>query len=359
MKKSLLLLALLGANAMAAPIMYGQMNAEMRYIDQDADGRRPVTTVAQTYNLPSRLGAFGSFKSEDFDTTINYIGEFGIMTRSGNSSATDAISIRLANVAFTNELGTFTIGRQYTATALDPLLIDPLYNTGAAALSLDQWLDIKNAMPFMGVYSRLFQDAIKYATPVFAGFQLQVSVDNNSVEENKKVAHSSDTDYSATYYSAQLAYNLALGESKTKMGVGFVKGTGIAYNTPLWINTENEERYSVFVHSIVGPWAFNAYYAKTDFTKYETTNEYTITNMSAGAAYTFEKNKLALTYANAVYETPSDEQTQYQVALGYQRNIHPNVIVTATGSYVDISFDKTTANDNKAYVAAIGTMLNF
>ncbi len=371
MRKTLCLLALMSANAIAAPTFYGKMNFEMRYIDQDAEGRRAEVIGAATKNLPPRLGMIGFFKSEDLDTTIMYFGEMGYHTWGSDSDfGGGEMKLRLAGVSFENTFGKAIIGRHYPAGDLVGTEIDPLVDTGVSGQGLDQYYDVAGAKSFNGVgyYSRYFQDAFTYKTPVMKGFQLAATVDNNSRQDTKAIKYTYDSgssvttlaeEYSGTYYSLLATYNLELFGTKTKFFLGGVKGAGLSFNAAHLINTQSEERAYAAFNTTYKDLQFGAYYATSEYEKYNSEDVYNTTNMMVAGSYKFDRNSVGATYSRAEFKAPTDTTTQSQIALGYKRFLAKSVALTVNAARMDIDHDSATTTDNIAYIGTVGTALNF
>lgn len=365
------LLALLSVNAIAAPKFYGKMNFEMRNVDQDAEKRRNEVIAAATKNLPPRVGMIGFFKSEDLDTSIMYFGEMGYHTWGDDDDfGGGEVKLRLAGVSFENKYGKAVIGRHYPVGDLVGALLDPFVDTGVSGQGMDQYYDIDSAKTFNGIgyYSRYFQDAFTYKSPVFKGLQVSASVDNNSRQNTDQVKYNYDSgssitvlaeDYSATYYSLLASYDFSIQDAKIKLYTGGVKGSGLSLNVGHLINTQDEERFYAAASGEYKGVTLSTYYASTDFEKYESTEKYKTTNLMLAASYKFDRNSVALSYSKSVFESPTDESEQDQIALGYRRHMTKEVAVTLNFAQFDINHDVDKASDNTAYSTTIGTALNF
>lgn len=356
----LALCALASLAVNAAPVFYGKINFEARYIDQDASSKRSEVIAAATKNLPPRLGMFGTIKPDELDATVTYFGEMGYHTWA--NSGLGEVKVRLAGASLDFEkFGKITIGRHYSPTELIGAEIDPLMNTGASGVGLDQYFDIQGARTFNGIgyYSRYFQDTMSYKTPLFKGLQLALAVDNNSRQENSKIkilSTDSETAYSATYYSALLTYDFEFSGLKNKFFASYVKGNGLAYSFAHSSNIDQDERMQIAFKTNYNLWNFAAHYGKEDVTKSTDHNvEPSNKLMFLTAFYNSERHLLGVTYSRASYDDDngSDDVVQTQYALGYQYHLTKGAELTATLAQFD------TDTDNKAKSLILGTALNF
>ncbi len=231
-------------------------------------------------------------------------------------------------------------------------------NTSASGVGLDQYFDISGARTFNGIgyYSRYFQDAISYKTAQWEGWQLAFTVDTNSRSENNKVKVVTDTEYSATYYSAFASYDFGVKELKNKLYLSAVKGNGLAYNPAHSIEVDQDQRWQVALKSTLKAFTLGLHYGEQSLTK---ASNHTIRPSNAlgfvALSYNSERQLVGLSYSVAKYadDLGKGKVTQSQLALGYQYHLTKGADLTATVAH----FDNGVAN--KANSVMLGSALNF
>lgn len=365
MKRSSILLGcfLCTSASFAAPIFYGKMNFDARYIDQNVSDRREEVVAASLKNLPPRLGMHGSIKPDELALNVLYFGEFGYHTWSNSGGG--EVKLRMAGVTLDGDVwGKLTIGRHYSPTELIGAEIDPLMNTSASGVGLDQYFDISGARTFNGIgyYSRYFQDAISYKTSSWKGLQFALTVDSNSRSENSKVKVVSDTQYSATYYSAFASYEFELSEFKNKFYLGMVKGSGLSYNfahsssSPYPIEIDRDQRWQVAFKSTYRALTFATHYGEQEVVSHSDHSVKPSNRLGFVAlSYNGPRHLVGLTYSEAKYndDNGKSDVTQSQLALGYQYHLTKGADLTLTLAHYDAD------GGNKAKMAMVGSALNF
>lgn len=176
MKKSLVALALAGAFASAAQAqsieMYGIV--DMGFVQESGGPTGPIpVTTPPTVRLPAgninkltsgaqsgtRLGFKGT---EDLGSGMKalFVLETGIAADKGGFNQANTAFARQSFVGLQSDMGTVTMGRQYTPYFLTMLVGDP-FAAGMAGAAQNM------LMP--GANIRM-NDTVKYTSPVFAGF---------------------------------------------------------------------------------------------------------------------------------------------------------------------------------------------
>lgn len=170
MKKSLVALALAGAFASAAQAqsieMYGIV--DMGFVQESGGPTGPVTTPASPRGSINKLtsgaqsGTRLGFKgTEDLGGGMKalFVLETGIAADKGGFNQNNGFA-RQSFVGLQSDMGTVTMGRQYTPYFLTMLVGDP-FAAGMAGAAQNM------LMP--GANIRM-NDTVKYTSPVFAGF---------------------------------------------------------------------------------------------------------------------------------------------------------------------------------------------
>ncbi len=160
MKKSLIALALAGtfvssAQAQSAVTVYGIVDAGLVSEHGGIDGaKQKLTSGAQS---GTRLGFKGT---EDLGNNMKaiFVLETGIAADAGGFNQSNTAFARQSFLGLQSDLGTLTLGRQYTPYFLTLNAADP-FASGLAGSS-------GNLMANSGIR---MNNAIKYASPVFAG----------------------------------------------------------------------------------------------------------------------------------------------------------------------------------------------
>ncbi|MBL6989260.1 MAG: porin [Bacteriovoracaceae bacterium] len=376
MNKLLLIIAalLFTANAYASPKIYGKVNVETRYVDQDVAGYRKMVPVNTVENLPSRLGILGLYNVKNLGLNIMYFGELGLAPRATTTNVGGILKLRMVGLKFQHRYGEIKIGKAYTAAALVGALIDPLVDTGAAGIGYDQAKDISGVQngnttgSGIGYSSRQFLNVLGYKSPKFYGFQLSVSLDNNYSDELKQ-SSGLNSAYSATYVESLLTYDLELGASKSNLSLGYISGHGTNMLTlDFWGKTiDQENRLIVALKTKLSSFTLAGSYMDTQTEESTTTNEPNISKLFLALQYDLGKHSLIGTFSQAKYDldtakTDADTKTQTQFAFGYKYRFNDKVTFNTTVATFENAEDNAALAatlDNKATSAMIGASLNF
>ena len=176
MKKSLVALALAGAFASAAQAqsieMYGIV--DMGFVQESGGPTGPIpVTTPPTVRLPAgninkltsgaqsgtRLGFKGT---EDLGSGMKalFVLETGIAADKGGFNQANTAFARQSFVGLQSDMGTVTMGRQYTPYFLTMLVGDP-FAAGMAGAAQNMLMPASNIR---------MDNAVKYTSPVFSGF---------------------------------------------------------------------------------------------------------------------------------------------------------------------------------------------
>lgn len=218
MKKTLLAAALVTgfagvAHAESSVTLYGLVDTGYGYTQQK------IST--EGYSLKERtIGARQSVKNgsrwgmkgvEDLGngTSAIFQLESGFNSGNGRSAQDGRLFGRQAYVGLTGESwGTFTLGRQYNAGDAFVAPIDP-FGTG--------WAQAASNSAFGGSVSHRYDNAIKYVSPNFSGFQFGLGVVHDDNKVTKKIGNVETTDKTTasgvTFGAGYNAGALALGAS--------------------------------------------------------------------------------------------------------------------------------------------------
>lgn len=181
MKKSTLTLAcaLSSFNLMAAPTIYGLINKELRYVDQEKEAAKGTFTgVRDVEGFESRLGVKGTHDLKN-EMKADYLIELGLNSFRDNGAG-ERIRIRRAFGKINGNFGSVMIGQEWVPNTLRMLKLDPFTATGAQLLGLESG-DVTGSDPGdFGMRARYFQDLISYATPVFSGTQFSATFDRSN-----------------------------------------------------------------------------------------------------------------------------------------------------------------------------------
>lgn len=201
MKKSLVALVLAGAFSTAA---YAQSAVEMYgIVDMAVVAERggvagPVSKLTSGAQSGTRLGFKGT---EDLGDNMKalFVLETGIAADAGGFNQGGLAFARQSFVGVQSDLGTLTLGRQYTPIFNTMMIADP-FAAGMAGAA-------QNLMPTGGIR---MNNTIKYTSPiVFGGFSTEIAygfgetADSTSKGQESSVA----VHYSAGDLKASLAYN--------------------------------------------------------------------------------------------------------------------------------------------------------
>jgi predicted porin len=175
MKKSLVALALAGAFASAAQAqsieMYGIV--DMGFVQESGGPTGPVTTPASPRGSINKLtsgaqsGTRLGFKgTEDLGGGMKalFVLETGIAADKGGFNQGNGFA-RQSFVGLQSDMGTVTMGRQYTPYFLTMLVGDP-FAAGMAGAAQNMLMPASNIR---------MDNAVKYTSPVFSGFSAEAA----------------------------------------------------------------------------------------------------------------------------------------------------------------------------------------
>jgi predicted porin len=165
MKKSLLVLAIVGAftsaaSAQSSVAIYGI--ADAGFVAERGGGAGSVSKLTSGVASGSRLGFKGT---EDLGggLSASFVLENGLALDTGAATQGGVLFGRQAFVGLgSTGVGTVTLGRQYTPQYLTLAFVDP-FSTGLAG-------DAANIMPNTGDAQSRMNNTVKYATPNLSGF---------------------------------------------------------------------------------------------------------------------------------------------------------------------------------------------
>ena len=364
----ILVLALFSWGAIAAveikaPTIYGKVNKELRYVDQDKEHNYSKFSGVQEGSTGSRLGAKGNLDAENVQ--VGYVLEMGFDSERSTKDTTydDEIYIRIAKATLDMGFGTFQVGQDWTVTGLVGIWLDPLNETGAGQLGAETSRDIKNSELAVGHNSRTLKDYIGYKTPKFAGWQLSIGYDRN--DEQQKSADTGatnstipDNGHAPSTLEGLLSYDGDFGMLKPKLYLGYISTSGSASNddTSMMVGTSLG----------MGDFTLTGMYSKEEKKIITTTStDYEKTMIMGTGQYKLGAHSLALTYGHSSKEqgdkSSGDWKDQTQIALGYFYDINKYVrlsLVAASFKVKDKDDNGTKAkNDAKSVIT--GVRLNF
>jgi hypothetical protein len=363
---------------LSKPTVYGMVNVEQRYIDQDALNYTKTAAGGFTVeNLPSRLGLYGLAHSEDLSgITIGYFLEMGFAPR----QATGDIKLRIAALTLQHSWGRLKMGQAYTATALAARELDPLWNTGAALVGYDQAYDMQGTHNFagLGYSSRWYKDVIEYRTPKWKGLQLAISADRDDDPRLKRTTttatsavHWDTANFPATYYEALLSYNFKGANSyHSKTILGWVKGNGPSYSFEMTDTLGliyGEQRYFIGTYQHFKQFSLGLFYSQVEQGDSDSDKTHEAKRYMATLSYQQEKNRYSLTYGKFHFDsnltgTNSDEKEACQLAIGYQRELHKIAKFTLTAFQYEARHSNpalTSSSNNSAQAVMAGVAITF
>ena len=202
MKKSLVVLALAGAFASAAHAqsaidMYGIV--DMGFVAERGGASGPISKMTSGVQSGTRLGFKGT---EDLGNNLKalFVLETGIAADAGGFNQGNQAFARQSFVGIRqNDLGTVTLGRQYTPIFNTLLIADP-FAAGMAGAA-------QNLMPTGGIR---MNNAIKYKSPVvFGGFSTEIAYGFGETPDSTSRGQESSVaiHYGADDLKVSLAYN--------------------------------------------------------------------------------------------------------------------------------------------------------
>ncbi|MBF0313928.1 MAG: porin [Oligoflexia bacterium] len=300
---SLVLASLCGSTTAAfavdAPIVYGLVKKEIKYINQDsAADRREFYGPTDVDGLEGRLGVKGVIPlGSDFKGVYNL--ELGLNSSLDNAPAADAASderirIRQANgVVGADKCGFFTFGQAYLPGMARMGAYDPLLGTGVQMLGLD----FRYIAGFVAGYPSLtrspFMNLISYATPAWNGLKLTLSFDNNDQTSAARTTTAerwwtTELAYDVEFSGMKLSFTGVYGDQSkdgtkakdemsyfqtgAKLSVDrFAVGLGyywLEYNNPLNAKNVDDKSYMAVVsYRVIDPLLLAANYYMTKFDK--------------------------------------------------------------------------------------------
>lgn len=207
MQKTLLAAALVAgfagvAHAESSVTLYGLADVGYGFKHQSVkiDGVKTTHRYVGAYNGVKNSNRWGLKGSEDLGngTSAIFQLESGFTIGDGRSAQDGRLFGRQAYVGLTGESwGTFTVGRQYNAADAFVSGIDPFQTSFEQAASVST---------FGGSLSDRYDNAIKYVSPSFAGFQFGVGVVH---QDDKTDADGDLSGVRKTGVTAGLGYNNA------------------------------------------------------------------------------------------------------------------------------------------------------
>jgi hypothetical protein len=337
-------LAFLALSAHAAPTLFGFLNKEIRYIDQeDVHHRSTLSVLDENIDYASRLGVKGMHEVDDLK--INYIFEMGI----GSS----ALGIRLANAYIGNDqYGRLMIGQDYTATSLQGLLLDPLVDTGVSLLGYTSAANIANASGgALGYLYRGRYNLLGYKSPVIAGFRVMATRDQmqtgGTVDRTR--GHATNNNSTLPIYNDVLVnYDNKFGGIGLNVSLGYMLAEGE--------NKTFDDAYTVGAKvSVNNMMAFTVYYGMKSFETMASgmtvkkENEYNY--LMGTAAYMHGVHTLAVTYGaygDEIYysDTKAAKTDRNQIALGYKYALGKNALFNVTASKYTVEYEKEGVTGN-------------
>ena len=206
MKKLFIALAITGASvgvahAQSAVEIYGLV--DMGFVAESGTTPLATTKVTPVSKLTSgvqsgtRLGFKGTENLGDGVKAL-FVLETGIAADAGGFNQGNTAFARQSFVGLQSDLGTLTLGRQYTPLFNTMMVADP-FAAGMAGAA-------QNLMPTGGIR---MNNTIKYASPVFSGFSAELAygfgeaVDNSSKGQERSAA----VNYSEADLRLALGYN--------------------------------------------------------------------------------------------------------------------------------------------------------
>jgi predicted porin len=169
MKKTVIALAALGAfagtaSAQTAVTIYGVVDAG--FVAESGGSAGSVKKLTSGVASGSRIGFRGI---EDLGGGLSavFLLENGFAVDNGALGQGGLLFGRQAHVGLTGAFGTVTFGRQYTPQYLTLAFADP-FSTGMAG-------DAANIMPNTGNGSSRMDNAVKYTTPTWGGFNADLA----------------------------------------------------------------------------------------------------------------------------------------------------------------------------------------
>jgi predicted porin len=209
MKKSLVALALAGAFASAAQAqsieMYGIV--DMGFVQESGGPTGPITTPASPKGTINKLtsgaqsGTRLGFKgTEDLGGGMKalFVLETGIAADKGGFNQGGLAFGRQSFVGLQSDMGTVTMGRQYTPYFLTMLVGDP-FAAGMAGAAQNMLMPASNIR---------MDNALKYTSPVFSGFSAEAAYGfgEQADSTSKSQQLGAFLSYSATPVNVRLGY---------------------------------------------------------------------------------------------------------------------------------------------------------
>jgi hypothetical protein len=340
MKKKLLLtctVALTSLTIQAAPTIYGSLNKDLRYIDQeDVHHRSTFSVVDEVSNAPSRLGVKGTHELDG--VSIDYKFEMGI--------GTSALGIRHAHAYIGNKMyGKVVIGQDFTALSRVGGKFDPLADTAVGLAGIHQASNIANAVSKrLGYFYRGRNNLLGYQSPNIAGFQLLYTRDDKQVGGTADRARGHATNNSTslpTHNEILVTYKNKFGGVGLDVYAGYAIGEGPASDKAY------DSLYTVGAKAMFGQISVSALYSMEMIEQMQTTKmkEDEKSYMMASAAYKMGAHTVAATYgaySEDVYynDTQATTKDRNQMALGYKYALGKNAVFNVTASQYSVEYKK-------------------
>jgi hypothetical protein len=345
MKNLLLSLTLLLATnmtfAMEGPTLYGLINKEYRYVDQDDEALSTSSTgVTDVDGFESRLGAKGSHSPKD-NLKVNYKIELGINSQRDGANA-ERIRIRLAQADLAGKYGTLTIGQAWTPNTIKMLKLDPLTGTGAQLLGLESADFVGNVSGKYGVKANYFKDLLTYTSPEMGGMQAYLTQYKSSADLSNSSAVSTVSEvvlaYNSKWFNPHFTYgkeelrgdnenadsywNLAARFNFDKMTVALGMGKEVVGKSGT-TDIEYDHMLATFSYMMNNRLTIAANYGSTDFgNKGSTTGDQT--QFAIGPICKLSKNfKTRLIYKNI----KRTADTASELGLATKKENKANVII--------------------------------
>lgn len=236
MKKTLLAAALVAgfagaAHAESSVTLYGLADVGYGFKHQSVkiDGVKTTNRYVGAYNGVKNANRWGLKGSEDLGngTSAIFQLESGFNIGNGTHAQDGRLFGRQAYVGLTGESwGTFTVGRQYNAADAFVSGIDP-FQTG--------WSQAASVSTFGNSVSERYDNAIKYVSPNFGGFQFGVGVVHQ--DSKTEVADEESSRDKLTGVTLGLGYNNAGLEFGASFDLLRVKKSAVAGSATTYAGT--------------------------------------------------------------------------------------------------------------------------
>jgi predicted porin len=348
--------------------IHGFVSKETRNVSQESRyNYHKTTNVNDVQTQPSRVNVSGTHTEDGIN--YGYMMELGVTSDDVNSPG--AVNVRLATVTVGGNFGSFTFGQDWTATSEVGDKIDSFSYTGLAGRGRDQINYVRHgavtntnatnsaaATTFQGIGygSRTFKDLFGYKSPVFSGFQVKATYDNNDTGKNHNTGNATNAG-STNVLEVLGTYDREMGDTKLHVDLGYVNGDVSKISS--WMLGAKVD----FSDFTVG-----AMYQMVDAkvkaaTEVKPKDDYMIVD----GAYRMGKSKFAVNFQQhksdtKATSTSADKTTVTQVTAGYfYRPVSMVELRIAYGNY-KIKYDDAASevlNGNKANIVLAGATVSF